>query len=149
MDNLPKFALSIRQPWAYAILHCGKDIENRPWTTSFRGPFCIHAAKGYQKDEYAEAAEFIEKISGKVVPPIDELPRGGIVGKARLSGTIRESESPWFVGKIGFILKDVQPVEFIAVRGVLNIFEWRKYIIDVSTLEPVKPAQADLFEGAE
>jgi len=23
-------ALSIRQPWAWAILHAGKDIENRP-----------------------------------------------------------------------------------------------------------------------
>ena len=26
-------ALSIRQPWAWAILHAGKDIENRDWRT--------------------------------------------------------------------------------------------------------------------
>lgn len=30
-------ALSIRQPWAWLILHAGKDIENRVWQTRFRG----------------------------------------------------------------------------------------------------------------
>lgn len=30
-------ALSIRQPWAWHILHSGKDIENRDWPTKFRG----------------------------------------------------------------------------------------------------------------
>ena len=30
--------LSIRQPWAWAIIHAGKDIENRCWPTSYRGP---------------------------------------------------------------------------------------------------------------
>lgn len=39
-------ALSIRQPWAWLILHGGKDIENRSWNTNFRGRFLIHAAAG-------------------------------------------------------------------------------------------------------
>ncbi len=25
----PMLALSIRQPWAWAIIHAGKDVENR------------------------------------------------------------------------------------------------------------------------
>lgn len=25
------FALSVRQPWAWAIIFAGKDIENRSW----------------------------------------------------------------------------------------------------------------------
>ncbi|MDQ4037441.1 MAG: hypothetical protein M3313_03600 [Actinomycetota bacterium] len=33
-------ALSVRQPWAWAILHVGKDIESRP------GPPAIEAASG-------------------------------------------------------------------------------------------------------
>jgi hypothetical protein len=45
-------ALSIRQPWAWLILHAGKDIENRDWPTRFRGRFLIHAAKGMTRDEY-------------------------------------------------------------------------------------------------
>ncbi|WP_409188395.1 hypothetical protein [Bradyrhizobium sp. RDM4] len=28
-DALPEFALSVRQPWAWAIIHGGKDVENR------------------------------------------------------------------------------------------------------------------------
>ena len=37
-------ALSIRQPWAWLILHGGKDIENRTWATKLRGRVLIHAA---------------------------------------------------------------------------------------------------------
>ena len=29
-------ALSIRQPWAWLILHAGKDIENRDWKPRIR-----------------------------------------------------------------------------------------------------------------
>lgn len=32
--DLPEFALSIRQPWAWAIVYAGKDIENRTWPTN-------------------------------------------------------------------------------------------------------------------
>lgn len=31
MLDLPELALSVRQPWAWAIIHAGKDIENRSW----------------------------------------------------------------------------------------------------------------------
>ena len=27
-------ALTIKQPWAWAIIHAGKDIENRDWVTA-------------------------------------------------------------------------------------------------------------------
>ena len=30
-------ALSVKQPWAWAIFH-GKDVENRDWPTNVRGP---------------------------------------------------------------------------------------------------------------
>lgn len=38
-------ALTIRQPWAWAIIHGGKDIENRTRNIagSYRGPVAIHA----------------------------------------------------------------------------------------------------------
>lgn len=38
-------AISIQQPWAWAILHAGKDVENRTWRTTYRGPVAIHASK--------------------------------------------------------------------------------------------------------
>ncbi|KAB7833551.1 ASCH domain-containing protein [Streptomyces mobaraensis] len=38
-------ALTIRQPWAAAITHADKRVENRTWGTRYRGPLLIHAAK--------------------------------------------------------------------------------------------------------
>src|SRR5690606_17578579 len=41
----PDRALSVRQPWAEAIIGHGKTIENRRWDTGWRGSLLIHAAK--------------------------------------------------------------------------------------------------------
>ena len=35
--------LSIQQPWAWAVVSGEKSIENRSWTTSYRGPVVIQA----------------------------------------------------------------------------------------------------------
>lgn len=51
-------ALSIRQPWAHLIIH-GKPIENRSWSTTYRGPLLLHAAKAMTILEWAEAEEFV------------------------------------------------------------------------------------------
>ena len=37
--------LSIKQPWAAAIVHGPKRIENRSWSTTYRGPLALHAGK--------------------------------------------------------------------------------------------------------
>jgi hypothetical protein len=55
-------ALSLWQPWAHAVVHLGKRIENRTaWTgCSFRGPFLIHASKGVgTRDDFDDAVETI------------------------------------------------------------------------------------------
>lgn len=38
-------AITVRQPWAWAIIHGGKDVENRTRNLagSYRGPLAIHA----------------------------------------------------------------------------------------------------------
>lgn len=36
-------ALTVRQPWAKAIIYGGKDVENRTFNTKHRGPLAIHA----------------------------------------------------------------------------------------------------------
>lgn len=43
---MPRVALSLTTPWPWAILHCGKRVENRlAWRScSFRGPFALHAS---------------------------------------------------------------------------------------------------------
>lgn len=36
-------ALTVQQPWAWAIIHGGKLVENRTANWSYRGPLAIHA----------------------------------------------------------------------------------------------------------
>lgn len=53
--------LTVRQPWAWAIIHGGKDVENRPRNIagSYRGPVAIHAGlrydDGWASDALADA----------------------------------------------------------------------------------------------
>lgn len=36
-------AITVRQPWAWAIAIGAKDVENRSWQRTYRGPVAIHA----------------------------------------------------------------------------------------------------------
>lgn len=38
-------ALTVQQPWAWAIVHGGKDVENRTQAWSYRGPLAVHAGQ--------------------------------------------------------------------------------------------------------
>ena len=62
MTALPEFALAVKQPWAWAIIHAGKDIENRNWLTGphqqmakKRGRIAIHASRSFSKAEVEPA----------------------------------------------------------------------------------------------
>lgn len=139
MTTLPQFALSVRQPWAWAIIHAGKDIENRNWSRlnatrhllDFRGPVCIHAAKGMTRDEYESAEAAISNCSVRhtgaaaATPWPHEILRGGIIGTAEIVDVVRKSESPWFFGTIGLVLANARPVEFIPATGALGFFKWQ------------------------
>ena len=125
MDGLPKFAISIRQPWAWAIINAGKDIENRDWSTKFRGRFCIHAAKNVTWSEWDDALFFMMG-NMDVHPPLRvDIAKGGIVGTAEIVDCVEASNSPWFFGRYGFVLRNVQPVEFIPCNGALGFFKWQ------------------------
>lgn len=83
--GLPRIALSLIQPWAWAVLHAGKDVENRVWWSTIREEFWIAASAQVTRRYYDSSRECIERIApGIRVPRIDELPRGGIVGRARI-----------------------------------------------------------------
>lgn len=45
----PIMALTIWQPWAWAIATQGKRVENRGWRTGYRGLLAIHAGRTYDQ----------------------------------------------------------------------------------------------------
>lgn len=115
-------ALSIRQPWAWLIIHGGKDIENRSWHAKLRGRFLVHAAKGMTNDEYIHAAAYARSIGVKV-PPASELERGGIVGSVELVDSVNSHDSPWYMGEKGFVLRNPEPLPFKPLKGQLGFFD--------------------------
>lgn len=98
-------ALSIRQPWAHAICHLGKRVENRAWKhpPSYRGPLLIHASAGCTEAEWEEAATSIVLIGvddndecdgeGSPVPRLSKLPRGALIARAVLSAVVESREN--------------------------------------------------------
>ena len=108
-------ALSIQQPWAWAILHAGKDIENRSWPTNFRGRILIHA--GQKLD--LNGIDFL--LDRKLdVPLCPEM--GGIVGSVEIADCVEHSNSSWFFGKYGFVLKNPLVLPFMPCPGRLKFF---------------------------
>lgn len=108
-------ALSIRQPWAYAILHLGKDIENRTRNTKHRGTILIHASKTIDK----EAIEEFKK-AGYELP--DKFETGGIVGSVQIVDCVEQHNSKWFTGPKGFVLANPTKLDFFKLNGQLGFF---------------------------
>ena len=90
-------AISIQQPWAWAILHAGKDIENRNWSTTFRGDVAVHATRLQQDWELP---------TGVADPPNHELTFKAIIGMVEIVDVVTRSASRWFTGKYGFVLRN-------------------------------------------
>ena len=127
MIDLPPIALSVRQPWAWAIIHAGKDIENRSAAAIRHGmtcrPIAIHAAKGITQREYADASDFMAEI-GIACPRPDLLTRGAVIGLATVTDIVADSPSPWWMGPRGLVLTDARPVAPIPATGALGYFQW-------------------------
>ncbi|HYF16334.1 MAG TPA: ASCH domain-containing protein [Ramlibacter sp.] len=113
-------ALSIRQPYAWLIVQGIKDIENRTWTTGFRGPVLIHAGVNYPKRDYEDD---FESFAGRGFPLAREQMVGGIVGIATITGCVTSSASPWWRGPAGFTLANARPCPLVPMRGALGFFD--------------------------
>jgi hypothetical protein len=123
-------ALSVQQPWAYAILH-GKDVENRDWkgfpAVHLHTVIALHASQPDSKRQFESDRADIHRISGGriVVPPLPELPVKAVVGVFRVREGVRHSDSPWFNGSLlALVLDDVRAFrEAISWNGSLGLWE--------------------------
>lgn len=99
-------ALTVQQPWAWAIVHGGKDVENRTQAWGYRGPLAIHA--GQRLSERGLASPLVQEATGYASEfgddPAPYVARGAILGVVDLvdvhsSVTCIDAEgamcSPW------------------------------------------------------
>ena len=125
-------ALSVRQPYAWAIFHAGMDIENRDWPTQQRGRVLIHAPAIMRQEDYCmfqrachDPAHWLNQAATQAggLPQKEDLPRGGIVGEVEITDCVVEHPSLWFTGPYGFVLRNARMLPFKPLSGALRFFD--------------------------
>jgi len=116
-------AITVKQPWAWAIFNVGKDIENRSWPTNYRGPLVIHAALNFHPEGYM----FLKENQRRFDTPIPnrfDFHLGHLMGMVNVVDCVLEHDSFWkHNNQFGFVLEN--PHEFKwkkKVRGNLGIW---------------------------
>ena len=120
-------ALSLTQPWAALVVTGAKRFETRSWTTAYRGPLLIHAAKRFP----GYAIDFCSVLRSR--PP--ELPLGAIIGRVVLK-TIHRAEiiaptltdlerlyGDYNPGRWAWELTEAEMFAPIPWKGALGLFE--------------------------
>jgi len=138
-DTIP--CLSIKQPWAWLIANGLKDIENRDWSTNYRGPLLIHAGKAFDKDCFIGSTIDLDLFNRFGIEVFDALPRyktdyalGCIIGQADLVDVVEKSDSRWFCGDYGFALENAQTIDPIPYAGKLKLFDVPRDVIQVALI---------------
>lgn len=132
-------ALTVRPPWSWAISHGPKRIENRTRRVHLRGPFAIHAGKGWDWDgwnsglmrrAWQKAGHDVYRLD----PDNPQMTMGAVVAVADLADICSMSRQsteivcecgPWAQpGQHHLILADVRPLaEPVPCKGMLGL--WR------------------------
>ena len=125
--------LSIKEPYATLIATGNKLIETRSWKTNYRGELFIHAS-GKKIDKKVLTNNYIATL-------IKDLPMnyGNIICKANLVDCVYMDEKflktiksnskeyklgEYKIGRYAWILKDVELINPIPVKGRLNIWNY-------------------------
>ena len=107
---------------AWAIFY-GKDVENRNWSSKFRGRVMIHASRRFDRDHYLWLIAN-ENHLDIIVPKLPDFIFGALLGEVDIVDCVKNHGSRWFFGPYGFVLK--RPVLYentIPCKGKLGFFE--------------------------
>lgn len=111
--------LAVRQPWAWALVTGAKDVENRSWTTDYRGPVIIQASAG----------KTLVNHFAKSDPTLPKVPFafGALIGVAELVNVVPLSQdletNPWAWGPYCWRFTNARMfVEPIPAKGKLNLY---------------------------
>jgi hypothetical protein len=131
--------ITLTQPWASLMAPGWKTIETRSWSTRYRGPIAIHAAKAFPKDCRGRIADeyFGPMLYTGGYHRAEQLPVGKILAVCYLEDCqpaediyprISEMErafGDYSPGRFGFITSDLRrlktPVPFKGALGIRQI----------------------------
>lgn len=142
-------AITLTQPWASLVAAGSKRIETRSWSSAYRGPLAIHAAKGWKADDRTAAVcePFYKHLRAALGPEanvVADLPRGAILAVVQLVDVVRigprlpvdvfarfmvapdeEAFGNYAPGRFAWLLNHpiVVPPEPIEARGALSLWD--------------------------
>ena len=111
--------LTVCQPYAEMIARGEKLIENRTWSTPYRGPMAIHAGKSRSWLEYGDELDYPNMAFGAVIAiadlvacvPVWELP-------------YEEQKSIHANGPWCWKLANVRRINPVLFRGAQGLWNW-------------------------
>lgn len=125
-------ALSLKNPYAWAIVNGYKPVENRDWKATnaglrFRGRVLIHAGKNEMADDVDFVTHAVALQTGRAVSVIKEeylrqRAFGAIVGVATVADCVKEHPSPWFFGPYAFVMAKPMAITPVPCIGMLGFF---------------------------
>lgn len=133
-------AITLIQPWSYAVAHLGKPVENRTWCPPRQvvgQRIAIHAGKKLDEDACVTVAL---RLMGQPQDLPDTFVHGAVEAVATLAGfvvvengharafgraDVRLMNSAWWVGPVGWHLTDVvalpKPVPCRGAQGLWTL----------------------------
>lgn len=132
-------ALSLTQPWASLVAIGEKKIETRSWSSSYRGPLAIHAAKSFpiHAKELILMDIFRDPLRKAGIMDISDLPLGCVIATCTLMDIVQvqneEMKPPipewcygdfsigrymWYLDNISILPKP------IPAKGALSLWDW-------------------------
>ncbi len=141
-------ALTLIQPWAYAIAHLGKDVENRTWRppASVIGTrIAIHAGAKFDRAAATDLLVNGFSLNQGQPPAPSASTQSAIVATAKVTGFwTGDHDRPWYAGPVGWVLKDVvalpQPVP---CKGALGLWTVPEHV-EERVVEQVRDRLAEL-----
>lgn len=120
--------LTIKEPWVTAIFRYGKDIENRSWTTNYRGRLLIHTAKTKPTNEEQKAFFDICERTGIKNAAFNLSNCGLIIGSVELFSIDKFKHFDSFWAMDGqYHWKLINPILFdnpIPAKGQLGLWDF-------------------------
>ncbi len=151
--------LTLTQPWATLVAIGAKRYETRSWSTAYRGPLAIHAAKGlhgmddrqFQRvcntPPFWDVLQHTEYSAGMVLSQL--LPRAAIIAVCDLVACTRTdevitaiSDQEWAFGdyspgRFAWELRNVRRLpEPIPARGALSLWTFDHPALDALATVP-------------
>ena len=139
-------AITLTQPWATLVAIGAKRIETRSWSTNYRGPLAIHAAKGLTADDLrlGFVDPFKSAFNAAGYKLVSTCPRGALVATCRLVACLPiKTESYVFdLSRDEHITIPPERPEYDFGDYTPGRFAW--YLVDVQALPTPIPARGAL-----